>query len=236
MHALALVSRFPPGVEFAAQAVGGDNWSEALDNQREIAKMTAAKSEKVPKALEARFAEIVQITDAFAAAHLNEEYRLLIRYAVAALCRKRPSPLATGKGNVWACGVSHAIGSVNFLFDRSQTPHMTAGELYETFGVSQGTGQGKSKLVRDTLKMGRWTPIGPCRADWRTTPWLGCYRLRARGGGRNNRGPFAAPGVGLQCPLHGALSVGHAALMRASSGCSNRCPWSDFELDQRVSW
>lgn len=120
--------------------------------------MIAAKSEKVPKALQARFAEIVEITDAFAVAHLNQEYRQLIRYAVAALCRKRPSPLATGRADVWACGVTHAIGSVNFLFDPSQTPHITAGDLYRAFGVSQGTGQGKSKLVRDTLNTGQMDP------------------------------------------------------------------------------
>ncbi len=120
--------------------------------------MTTTKSENVPKALQARFDEIVAITDAFAAEHLNDEYRQLIRYLVAALCRKRPSPLATGQASTWACGVTHAIGSVNFLFDRSQTPHMTAGDLYSTFGVSQGTGQGKSKLVREALKMRQMDP------------------------------------------------------------------------------
>jgi hypothetical protein len=86
--------------------------------------MTATKSEKVPRALEAKYGEIVAITDAFAAEHLDEEYRQLIRFAVAALCRKRPSPVATGKANTWACGVTHAIGSVNFLFDPSQTPNI----------------------------------------------------------------------------------------------------------------
>ena len=122
--------------------------------------MTATKSEKVPRALAAKYGEIVAITDAFATEHLDEEYRQLIRFAVAALCRKRPSPVATGKANTWACGVTHAIGSVNFLFDPSQTPHMKAGDLYRAFGVSQGTGQGKSKLVRDALDMGQMDP------DW----------------------------------------------------------------------
>jgi len=122
--------------------------------------MTITKSEKVPKALQARFDEIVAITDAFSAEHLNEEYRQLIRYAVAAMCRKRRSPVATGKANTWACGVTHAIGSVNFLFDPSQTPHIKAGDLYNAFGVSQGTGQGKSKRVRDALNMGQMDP------DW----------------------------------------------------------------------
>jgi hypothetical protein len=121
--------------------------------------MTATKSEKVPKALEARFGEIVTTTDAFAAKHLNDEYRQLIRYAVAALCRKRPSPLEKGRVNTWACGVTHAVGIVNFLFDPSQTPHMKAADLYRTFGIGQSTGQGKSKLVRDVLKMGQLDPV-----------------------------------------------------------------------------
>jgi hypothetical protein len=121
--------------------------------------MTATKSEKVPRALQVKFGEITAITDAFATEHLNDEYRQLIRYAVAALCRKRPSPVASGKANTWACGVTHAIGIVNFLFDSSQTPHMKASDLYRTFGIGQSTGQGKSKLVRDVLKMGQLDPV-----------------------------------------------------------------------------
>jgi hypothetical protein len=120
--------------------------------------MTATKSEKVPKALQAKFGEIVTITDAFAVTHLNDEYRQLIRYAVAALCRKRPSPLEKGRANTWACGITHAIGMVNFLFDPSQTPHMKVADLYRAFGVGRSTGQGKSKLVRDLLNMGQLDP------------------------------------------------------------------------------
>jgi len=104
--------------------------------------MTATKSEKVPRALEAKFGEIVAITDAFAVTHLDDEYRQLIRYAVAALCRKRPSPLEKGRASTWACAVTHAIGMVNFLFDPSQTPHMNAADLYRAFGIGQSTGAG----------------------------------------------------------------------------------------------
>ena len=120
--------------------------------------MTATKSEKVPRALEAKFGEIVAITDAFAVTHLNDEYRQLIRYAVAALCRKRPSPLEKGRANTWACAVTHAIGMVNFLFDPSQDPHMKVADLYRAFGIGQSTGQAKSKLVRDLLNMGQLDP------------------------------------------------------------------------------
>jgi hypothetical protein len=75
--------------------------------------MTATKSGKEPKALRARFDAIVAITHAFAAEHLNDENRQLLRYAVAALGRKRPSPLASGRAKTRACGVTHAIGMVN---------------------------------------------------------------------------------------------------------------------------
>jgi Domain of unknown function (DUF6398)/Plasmid pRiA4b ORF-3-like protein len=118
------------------------------------------KSEDVPKAMEAKFNAIVELTDEFARQHLNDEYAQLIRQATAALCRKRPSPLDKGQAKTWACGITHAIGMVNFLFDSSQSPHVSAKDLYQWFGVADSTGQGKSKIVRDTLKMGQFDP------DW----------------------------------------------------------------------
>ncbi|TXL03069.1 hypothetical protein BMR07_16240 [Methylococcaceae bacterium CS1] len=103
--------------------------------------------------MQEKYKAIVELTDCFSEENLNEEYTQLIRYAVAALCRKRPSPLEKGKTNSWACGVTHAIGMVNFLFDKSQTPHIGAADLYEKFGVARNTGQGKSKTIRDYLGM-----------------------------------------------------------------------------------
>jgi len=111
------------------------------------------KSENVPKAMQDKYREVVELTDNFSTEYLNEEYAQLIRYVVAALCRKRPSPLAKGKANSWACGATHAIGLVNFLFDKSQTPNMSATDLYKNFGVAESTGQGKSKTIRDYLDM-----------------------------------------------------------------------------------
>lgn len=55
--------------------------------------------------------------DAFALEHLKEADRRRIRYAVAALSHKRPSPLEKGPANTGACGVTLAIGTVNYLFD-----------------------------------------------------------------------------------------------------------------------
>jgi Domain of unknown function (DUF6398) len=78
------------------------------------------KSVDVPKTMQAKFDSIVAIADNFSKLHLNDEYAQMIRLATAALCRKRPSPIVSGQDKTWACGITHAIGMVNFLFDSSQ--------------------------------------------------------------------------------------------------------------------
>jgi Domain of unknown function (DUF6398) len=111
------------------------------------------KSETVPESMQAKFAEITALTDGFCTQHLNAEYAQLCRHLTAALCRKRPSPLTTGKAKTWACGIVHAIGMANFAFDSSQEPHISASEMYKIFGVGASTGQGKSKQIRDLMKI-----------------------------------------------------------------------------------
>jgi len=116
------------------------------------------KSEKVPAEMQGRYDEIVKITNEFCSKHLNKEYAQLIRFATAALCRKRPSPLVSGEAKTWACGITHAIGMVNFLSDKSQKPHIPSSELCQKFGVSISSGQAKSKIVRDALDMSQFDP------------------------------------------------------------------------------
>ena len=117
-----------------------------------------SQSEKVPKQMQGIFDAIVTLTDIFCKTNLDEEYAQLARQATAALCRRRPSPLATGYVESWACGIVYALGSANFLFDKSQTPSMSAGELCAAFRVSKSTGAAKSKKVRDALGMGQLDP------------------------------------------------------------------------------
>ena len=52
----------------------------------------------------------------------------------------------------------YALGTVNFLFDKSNLPYMRADELCAAFGVSQSSGANKAKLIRDTLKMYQLDP------------------------------------------------------------------------------
>ncbi|MDO8828034.1 DUF6398 domain-containing protein [Methylophaga sp.] len=115
-------------------------------------------TEKIPKSMADKFAAITTLTDSFCEQHLNDEYRSMIRRAVAALARKRPSPLLKGRDNVWAAAAVHAIGRINFLDDSSQSPHCKPKVIYEFFGVAESTGQNKSKEIRELLKMGPMSP------------------------------------------------------------------------------
>ena len=108
--------------------------------------------------MRAKFEEIVAITDRVCQEYLDEEYAQLARYATAALCRKRPSPLARGRADIWACGIVYALGTVNFLFDQSQDPHLRADELCAAFGVKKSSGANKARLVRDALDMFQMDP------------------------------------------------------------------------------
>jgi hypothetical protein len=110
--------------------------------------------------MQERFDEITQLTDAFSKERLNDEYAQLCHELTATLCRKRPSPLVRGKANTWACGIIHALGMVNFLYDSSQTPHVPSGQIAEAFGISSSTMQTKSKQIRDLLGMYQFDP------DW----------------------------------------------------------------------
>ena len=120
----------------------------------------AARSERVPTMMKSTFDDIRTLTDPFCLEWLNEEYRQLVREAAAALCRKRPSPLVRGRIDIWACGIVLAVGSVNFLHDRSQDPHLSTADVCGQFGVKQSTGSNKASLIRDTLNM------RPMDVDW----------------------------------------------------------------------
>lgn len=131
-------------------------------------------TERIPKAMAAKFAAITTLTDAFCAKHLDDEYRRMIHRVVGALARKRPSPLSTGKESVWAAAAVHAVGRVNFLDDPSQDPHCKPKVIYTFFGIAESTGQNKSKAIRDALKMGQFSHqwILPSRLADNPVVWI----------------------------------------------------------------
>jgi hypothetical protein len=136
--------------------------------------MPGKKSEVVPSSVEPAYSAIIALIETFCAQHLNGEYAALAQRLTATLARKRPSPIVRGKPEIWACAILYALGTVNFLFDKAQTPHLRADELCALFGVSTSSGANKAKLIRDMLKMGPMDPNWclPSRVDRNPLVWM----------------------------------------------------------------
>lgn len=132
------------------------------------------KSLSVPETMRPRYEEIAALTDALCREKLNDEYAQVCREMMATLARKRPSPLVSGHAKSWACAIAYTVGSVNFLFDKSQTPYLRADELCAWFGLSKSTGGNKSSQVKQILKVSlmdsQWTL--PSRMDSNPLAWL----------------------------------------------------------------
>ena len=136
--------------------------------------MAKQRKESVPKKMQTRYDEITSLTDAFCQAHLTDEYAQLCRKLAAKLSRKRPSPLAGGRSKSWAAAILYTIARVNFLFDKSQTPHIRADELCRKIGVSQGTASAKSTQIMDMLGIFQLHPDWslPSQMDDNPMAWM----------------------------------------------------------------
>src|SRR3954451_494057 len=104
-------------------------------------------STSVPQSMQATYEAITSLTDACCREHLNEDYRVLAQRMTAALCRKRPSPLASGQPRTWACGIIYVLGQINFLTDPSTQPFMTTADLCARFGVGQSTASANGRWL-----------------------------------------------------------------------------------------
>ena len=135
--------------------------------------MPESHGESVPKQMQPVYEAIVALMDQFCRQHLDDEYAQMCRKLAAALARKRPSPLAHGKVHVWASGIVYLLGSINFLFDRSNPLYMSAAEISEAFGVGKTTASTKAREIRAAMKIKQWDPRWtlPSRLDRHPYAW-----------------------------------------------------------------
>ncbi len=105
-------------------------------------------------------ATILRLIEPFCQQHLNDEYAALCRKLAEKLARKRPSPLLRGTPSTWACGIVRTIGWVNFLTDKTQTPHLRVSDIDAGFNISESSGATKFATIRKLLK------ITPMKHEW----------------------------------------------------------------------
>lgn len=113
---------------------------------------------KVPDIVHNKFMDIIKTLQSFCNDKLNDEYYDIALKLTVKLAQKRPPPLLSGQVATWSAGIVHALGMVNFLFDKSQIPHIRSQEIVEWFDLSQSTISAKSKSIRDMLKISQLDP------------------------------------------------------------------------------
>jgi hypothetical protein len=69
------------------------------------------------------------------------------------MARKRVAPFRTGKIENWAAAVIHALGTINFLFDKSCQPYVSVHDICDFFGTKQSTTTQRAKQIRDMFKL-----------------------------------------------------------------------------------
>lgn len=100
--------------------------------------------------------QLIKMTSEFCKAHIDAEYELLCRALIEKMARKKSVPFLSGRIEIWAAAVIYAIGSINFLFDKSFKPYTTTDQICDHFGTSKSTVGQKAKFIRDMFKMNHW--------------------------------------------------------------------------------
>ena len=124
--------------------------------------------------LQTRIDELIDMTAKFCTEHIDAEYAELCKLMIEKLGRKRSAkPLATGRLNIWAAAVVYAIGSNNFLFDKSFEPYIPSSEIHDYFGTKPSTISAKSAQIRQYLNMApRFDPQFSTRHSLENNPFL----------------------------------------------------------------
>ena len=111
------------------------------------------KNMAVPKNMQLKYDEIAEMIVAFCDEKLDDSYKKICLRLLEKLCRKRPSPLLGGRARTWAAGIVYAIGTNNFIFDKSQEIHMTSDEIASGFGIAASTAGNKAAEIRKMFKI-----------------------------------------------------------------------------------
>jgi len=106
--------------------------------------------------IEEKTQKLIEMTAGFCDEYLDEDYKQLCEKLIRKMSRKRNVPYRSGQIEIWAAAIVYAIGSINFLFDRSFKPYASADDICNYFSTSKSTTSQKAKVIRDIFRLGYW--------------------------------------------------------------------------------
>jgi hypothetical protein len=128
-----------------------------LAKWKEIEAIEVYEGDGVLPHMQPTYDEIVRLIDAVCLKHLDQEYADLSRKLAFEACRLIPCPLQHGRPKTWAAAIVYVLGQINFLFDKSQKPHMRATDLCKAFDVSQQSVSPKARELGDLFDLSPMT-------------------------------------------------------------------------------
>ncbi len=91
---------------------------------------------------------LLDMTTTFCAQNLDEHYFVLAEKLIKKMGRKREVPFARGRLDIWASAVIHAIGSINFLFDKSFEPYVSSEDVNAHFETKKSSVSAKAQAIK----------------------------------------------------------------------------------------
>ena len=108
--------------------------------------------------IQARQQEILELIKEFTDKKLDKDYFNLAKKMLQKLRSENDIPFMTGQPKIWAAAIINALGTINFLFDKSFKPYVSVEELNTFFGTSKSTTANKSKQIREMLNLRHYDP------------------------------------------------------------------------------
>lgn len=100
--------------------------------------------------------KLIEMTSEFCQEKLDEEYEELCVKMIRKMGRKHNIPFKRGKLENWASGIIYALAQINFLFDKSFEPYLTADDICDYFGTKKSTASNKARDIRKMFNIGQF--------------------------------------------------------------------------------
>lgn len=102
-------------------------------------------------------ANVLNLIEKYSTEKLDAEYNRLCKKVYTDLLNDNPKIYDRGKPEIWAASIIWAVGSVNFLDDRSFLPYATLSDICGYFNNNNSTVGQKASLIRSTLNIDVFT-------------------------------------------------------------------------------